>query len=642
VIRPLYTWVLFGLCLALATAAMGWVSWTALRLDAAEALAGRQAAHEENVRLALWRMDSTLAPLIAQESARPYFVYKAFYPAERAYTRMYAELRPNEILLPSPLLTLTSPEVVVHFEIGPDGGFSSPEAPQGAMLKLAERGYVSPERVRAAGEELVGLQKRLGRDALLASLPAPVAPVETPGVPMQQLARNDLRPGGGSNMTGQAYAPAPQEQSFDQQQEVVQQAGPQQPPPGGKMAAQRQAAKSYREFSKRSDFTQNAQQMAIANTNGSDVNRMPGLGPDVTTAVSEGILKPLWVGDQLVLARRVSVDHRDYVQGCLLNWEAIRRSLLADIADLLPRAQLEPVAGESGGAADRPTQMLASVPVRLVPGPVPEDPAPAVSPVRISLLIAWGCVLLAAAAIGVLLMEAVTLSERRGSFVSAVTHELRTPLTTLRMYTEMLAEGMVREEDKRRSYLQTMQVEADRLGHLVENVLAYSRIERGRARSHVVTLPVGELIARVRQRLSERAGQAGMRVVVEAGAGDGIPVRADPSAVEQILFNLVDNACKYAGSADEKSIHIEAGRQDSGAFIRVRDHGPGIGEADGRRLFRAFCKSAREAANSAPGVGLGLALSRRLAREMGGDLCLSRDGQPGACFVLSLPAGPAA
>ena len=74
----------------------------------------------------------------------------------------------------------------------------------------------------------------------------------------------------------------------------------------------------------------------------------------------------------------------------------------------------------------------------------------------------------------------VALSERRGAFVSAVTHELRTPLTTFRMYAEMLAEGMVPSPEARQKYLETLRREADRLAHLVENVLQYARLERGR------------------------------------------------------------------------------------------------------------------------------------------------------------------
>jgi signal transduction histidine kinase len=246
-------------------------------------------------------------------------------------------------------------------------------------------------------------------------------------------------------------------------------------------------------------------------------------------------------------------------------------------------------------------------------------------------------VLLAAAAVGLLLWGTVALSERRGDFVSAVTHELRTPLTTFRMYSEMLAEGMVADEAKRRRYLLTLRAEAQRLSHLVENVLAYARLERGRALRRAETVPVADLLARLRDRLAERAAQARMELVVEAAEDGGLAVKADASAVEQVLFNLVDNACKYAATAEDKRIHVVVGKTDGAVALRVCDHGPGIPPADARRLFRAFSKSAKEAANSAPGVGLGLALSRRLARDMGGNLRLEAHPSGGACFVLTLP-----
>jgi signal transduction histidine kinase len=145
-------------------------------------------------------------------------------------------------------------------------------------------------------------------------------------------------------------------------------------------------------------------------------------------------------------------------------------------------------------------------------------------------------------------------------------------------------------------------------------------------------------VERAGGRLADRAAQAGMQLVVEPLAADaaGAVVRADASAVEQILFNLVDNACKYAASAADKRIHLVAETAAGGGRLKVCDHGPGIPDEDGRRLFRPFSKSARDAANSAPGVGLGLALSRRLAREMGGDLVLE-PAADGACFVLLLP-----
>src|ERR1043165_39773 len=110
------------------------------------------------------------------------------------------------------------------------------------------------------------------------------------------------------------------------------------------------------------------------------------------------------------------------------------------------------------------------------------------------LMAAWACIELTIVATAVTLRGIVSLSERRGAFVSAVTHELRTPLTTFKMYSEMLASDMVRDAQKRRQYLETLCSEANRLSHLVENVLAYARLERGSARGRVETVMLVNLI----------------------------------------------------------------------------------------------------------------------------------------------------
>ena len=148
------------------------------------------------------------------------------------------------------------------------------------------------------------------------------------------------------------------------------------------------------------------------------------------------------------------------------------------------------------------------------PGSIADEPEPAWSPVRLSLLIAWACLALAAAAVALVLHGALALSERRGTFVSAVTHELRTPLTTFRLYTEMLDEGMVAGPDSQRSYLRTLRAEADRLGHLVENVLSFARLERGRAADGREVVAPAALLDRLVPRLALRAQQAGMELVV--------------------------------------------------------------------------------------------------------------------------------
>jgi signal transduction histidine kinase len=245
---------------------------------------------------------------------------------------------------------------------------------------------------------------------------------------------------------------------------------------------------------------------------------------------------------------------------------------------------------------------------------------------------------LATVALAVLLQGVLALSERRAAFVSAVTHELRTPLTTFRMYAEMLAEGMVPDEVRRHEYLQTLKVEADRLSHLVENVLQYARLERGAAGRHRERVALGSLLSRMESRLRERAAQAEMTLAWDLAEDAGQhEIDTDPAAVEQILFNLVDNACKYARHAADRRVHCGAVLGVGKVQLVVRDHGPGIDPQHRRRLFRPFSKSAQEAARSAPGVGLGLALCRRLAGELGGTLAVECPPQGGTAFTLSLP-----
>jgi signal transduction histidine kinase len=569
-----WVWLIFGLCALLAAGAMARVGDTALSVERAEARARRQAALEESLQLALWRMDSALAPLMAEESARPYFTYSPLYPAERAFTNMFAEIEKGDVLMPSPLLTFTSPQIRLHFQYGPDGRLSSPQVPAGNMRDLAENRYLAPEAIERAARRLAELAAIVNREHLAAALVV--------DDPMLQAQANPT----------EAYGPMSQSRS----------------------------SQEYMMRSRSSKLAQSAP---------------PAEAQPLSTrsTVSQGPLQGVWVGSALLLARRVHVKEGVFLQGCWLDWDVIRGELLERAADLLPGANLEPVSGQVGSS---PTRMLASLPARLAPGTVPAEPELLWSPVRISLLIAWVCLGLAAAAVALVLHGALTLSDRRGTFVSAVTHELRTPLTTFRLYTEMLDEGMVSSPDSQRSYLKTMRAEADRLGHLVENVLSFARLERGRAAlRREVTAPKA-LLAGVLPRLELRARQAQMELVV--GPVDSpANVCVDISVVEQILTNLVDNAVKYAGGSTDRRIHLDVAPAGRWLALSIRDHGPGLDPRVVRRLFRPFSKSAHDAAQSAPGVGLGLALCRRLARSMGGDLRLAENGSSGASFMLTIP-----
>lgn len=621
--RPIHIWSFFAVSLAVLLTAMGWVSLTALRLDRAQQETAQQAEVEERVRLALWRMDSELTALVVEESARPYYAYQAFHAAERAYTKGYTAIKPGDVLQPSPLLTYLPTNVLLHFQFTAEGTLTSPQVPVSNERALAENSYTSREKINAAAVRLAELQKllnqRAGPDAysVAGSLGRWVDSSASTRPAAAALNNRDLLFNTCSTVFTNLTSPI-----------ALGSPATEPPPLRESRPAASQISRNSAEWNARANVLQKQNSQ-------SDAQAAKAIAP-ASFNLSEGPFKATWIGPALVLARRVTVDGRPLIQGCWLDWDNLRASLRSTVSDLFPSGDLQPIPAVSG---DKDTRRLVALPVQLLTGPLTLAPLPFWSPIRISLLVAWSCVLLAALAVAVLLNGAVSLSERRGAFVSAVTHELRTPLTTFKMYSEMLAEGMVTDETKRRHYLTTLCSEANRLSHLVENVLAYARLERGSARSRVERVTLRDLIERSRDRLEQRAEQAGLLVVVdsEATALDKV-VHIDVSAVEQILFNLVDNACKYAApTASEKILHLEALPDGKFAMLRIRDHGQGISAEGARRLFQPFSKSAHEAAHTAPGVGLGLALCRRLSRSMGGDLRLDTLVKDGACFVLTLP-----
>jgi signal transduction histidine kinase len=690
-----------------------------LGLERDELRAKADAIRQEALRLALWRMDSTVAPIIAQEAARPYFHYLSYYPEQRAFTRVWEPVRPGEVLVPSPLVEGTPPFVLLHFQVNADGRLTSPQVPQGNDRDLAESEPGGAARVEHY-EKLLGSLAALSldprddrpeshaaragahgrnlsaRDARrIARADAAPAPTETPadaamgleaaseasprsaGLTAEESAEREY--GYRKEAADLASRPAPvtgQAQQFAQQPEAA--------PPTG--AAEQQAAPSLAESAKwdlgaSTDLLKResleepvldatSRQLAViggdrgfadptANESIHRIEPVPervpasnllGLastrtripipetpflrrGPSrfVPTPVdrpdlSQSAFVPRWrkgTGDgpaQLLVWRSVRAETSTTLQGFWVDWPALERHLLSRIGDVLPGASIVPVPSVESLDPTLSSRLLASIPAMIVPPPAPAVTVPLWSPSHVTIGLTWLATLIAVGAVGLSLRASITLGERRGRFVSAVTHELRTPLTTFVLYSQMLADGMVPEGEPRREYLSTLKGEAVRLQRIVENVLEFARL--GRARPSATTgepVSVRSLTDHAVPALEQRAAQAGMtlEVVVDPHA-EHASARASRDAVARVLTNLVDNACKYASESQDKAITLHVGVSSERVMFRVRDRGPGVPPSERRRIFRAFARGRRHESSPAQGLGLGLSPRARDRKAGGG------------------------
>ena len=337
----------------------------------------------------------------------------------------------------------------------------------------------------------------------------------------------------------------------------------------------------------------------------------------------------------LVALRRVETPDGVRVQG----FEVALPALAELLADAEGAARLAPGEGQGEGRA----------PVRLggAPWHVAVDFAgPAATAAEearaLSDAFAWrfavGAALaaLAGAAVVLMIAHAERLSRRRVQFAASAAHELRTPLAGVRMYGEMLAEGLGNPE-RQRLYARRVASEADRLGRVVSNVLDFTRLERGNLAVAPAPGDVAAAVSEIAQRLAPTLAQHGATLTFDLDA-DLPPTRFDKDALAQVLSNLVDNAEKYGRAAADRAIALSARAEGPFVVIGVRDHGPGIGARLRRRLFRPFARGTEK--DHPAGLGLGLALSRALVEAQGGRLSYRDAPGGGAEFVVSLPTGP--
>jgi signal transduction histidine kinase len=348
---------------------------------------------------------------------------------------------------------------------------------------------------------------------------------------------------------------------------------------------------------------------------------------------------PVWLGkngtdERLVILRRVQIGRQRICQGMAIHWPRLQQVLAEQIPDLFPRARFLAMKDK---IPPRPERTMTALPVEVDPGEaVAINAQPRWTPLRIGLVIAWSAILVALAAVGLGGWSLIDLSERRSRFVSAVTHELRTPLTTLRLYLDMLTSGMVQEEKQRADYLQTLHTEADRLNRLIGNVLDFARLENQQPRLEKAPAAVADLLDQLRSTWQARCQDAGKELVIEDQTAADTALVTDAKLLEQVVGNLIDNACKYSREAQDRRLWVRARHGKGDVIFEVEDRGPGIPPGERRSIFSPF-RRGTGADVTAGGVGLGLALAQRWVKMLGGRLSVDSSPEGGACFRLELP-----
>lgn len=226
------------------------------------------------------------------------------------------------------------------------------------------------------------------------------------------------------------------------------------------------------------------------------------------------------------------------------------------------------------------------------------------------------------------------LVRQKTDFVSNVSHELKTPLTSIRMFSDLLAEGRVEDESKRRSYFNIITAETARLTRLINNVLDFSHMERGERKYNFQKCDFTALVRETVEIYRPHVESNGFKL--ELILPDvSLFVSGDRDALSQIVVNLLSNAEKYSGSA--KEIFVEATVDSNTAILKVLDRGPGVPRGCEGKIFEQFYRAHDSLSSGIQGSGLGLTLARQIARAHGGDVAYEPRKDGGSCFCLRIP-----
>ncbi len=226
------------------------------------------------------------------------------------------------------------------------------------------------------------------------------------------------------------------------------------------------------------------------------------------------------------------------------------------------------------------------------------------------------------------------LENGRREFVANVSHELRTPLSMIKGYVETLLEGAMHDETVAEKFLHTIDKHADRLTFLIEDLLTISRLESGQENMNFHTVKLHEVVDRVAEDLAQRAVERGVELITTIDPQ--VTVEADAARLQQVFFNLIDNAIKYGGRDGHVRIAAEPAEESGYVDVSVADDGPGIPPEAAERIFERFFRVDKARSREQGGTGLGLAIVKHIVQAHGGEVWVDSGVGAGSRFHFTL------
>jgi signal transduction histidine kinase len=226
------------------------------------------------------------------------------------------------------------------------------------------------------------------------------------------------------------------------------------------------------------------------------------------------------------------------------------------------------------------------------------------------------------------------LSRLKSDFVSNVSHEFKTPLALIRMFGETLEAGTVEDESKRREFYSIIRAESERLTHLINRVLDFSRIDAGVKQYDFRKADVADVARKTLDTYRLQVRDLGFTIDAQLPSHPVIG-GIDPDAVSEALLNLLDNATKYSG--DSRQIGVIVAATESVVTVSVEDHGVGIPKEDLPNIFGKFYRAHTQQTRETPGSGLGLTLVKHIVEAHGGRIEVHSELGRGSRFSFDVP-----